>query len=390
MQKRLKVGLFLGGRSTEHEVSVITALQTYENLDLTKYEVIPVFISKSGDFYSNANFLEIKNYRDIDSLLLSSSKVTLAKKDHQPGLISFGMFQKFIPLDITFPALHGSFGEDGSLQGLFEIIQIPYVGFNVLGSAIGMDKIAQKAIFKELGLNVGKYTWAHRVDFYKDQRGCLEEIKSAIKFPLYVKPANIGSTIGVNKASNEDELVFHMEVAAAYSEKILIEEAFEEVIEVNCAAAGYLYPEVSVCEMPIKSGDSLSYDDKYIKGNKGTKGSKGSGMASLSRKIPAPISDKLTKEIQQATRYIFKSLDGCGVARVDYFVDLKKEKFWVNEINTIPGSLSFYLFEPKGIKYRELLNKIIQAGFDRFEEQKKTQFTFNSDLLEQMAKKAKI
>lgn len=388
MKQKLKVGLFFGGRSTEHEVSVITALQAYENLDKEKYDVIPIYVSKQEEFFTSSRFLDIKNYKDINSLLLSSKKVILSTKQSLGGILYTGLLQKFQPLDIAFPAFHGSFGEDGCIQGLFEIYQIPYVGFNVLGSALGMDKIAQKAIFTEIGLNVGKYTRIRRQDWVNDPERCLKEIAQVLEFPLFVKPANIGSTIGANKAKTKEELEFNIEVAATYSDKILIEEAFGGgIIEINCATMGYRDPKPSLCEMPLRNSDTLSYDDKYKRGNKGIKGgSKASGMASQDRVIPAPISDKLSKQIQEATVKIFKALDGCGVSRVDYFVDKKKEKFWVNEINTIPGSLSFYLYTPLGIQYTELLDDVIQAALDRFEDQKKTQYSFDSDLLELMAK----
>ncbi|MBI2011582.1 D-alanine--D-alanine ligase [Candidatus Daviesbacteria bacterium] len=388
---KLRIGLFFGGRSTEHEVSIITALQAYENLDLSKYEVIPVYVSKNEEFYTNPKFLSFKNYRDLNSFLLSSTKVIVGSRDGAGGLWTSGILPKFIPFDVAFPAFHGSFGEDGSIQGVFEIYQIPYVGFNVLGSSIGMDKIAQKAMFKEWNLAVGKYTWLKRIDFIKDPKRCLKEIQNVVKFPLFVKPANIGSTIGVNKAKNLEELEFNIEVASAYSDKILIEEAIvgENIIEINCAALGYLNVQISVCEMPIRTGDALTFDDKYKRGGKGSKGgSKSAGMASLDRIIPAPIPDKLTKEIQDATFRIFSGMDGCGVARIDYFVDKKTNKFWVNEINTIPGSLSFYLYEPLGIKYQNLLDIVIQAALERYDDQKKTKFSFDSDLLSLMAQKS--
>ncbi len=405
MSNKLKIGLFFGGRSTEHEVSVITALQAFENLDLSKYEVIPIYVDKEGEFYTNAKFLSFKSYKDVNSLLLSSKKVILCTKDSSSGILYTGLFPKFVPLSLAFPVFHGSFGEDGCIQGVFEIHKIPYVGFNVLGSALGMDKIAQKAIFKSLGLNIGKYTFFKRLNWIDDPKKCLNQVKKELKFPLFVKPNTGGSTIGVSYAKNMEELEFSIEVASTYADKILVEEAFEDVIEINCAALGYKNVKPSVCEMPVRTSETLSYDDKYKnpslrsgtlpfsdeKGKSGgkmfgSKGSKGGGMSSMSRVIPAQISDKLAKEIQDATIKVFKALDGCGVARIDFFVDKDKEKFWINEINTIPGSLSFYLYEPLGIKYTELLDIIIQAGLDRFEDQKKTQYSFNSDLLEEMAK----
>ncbi len=381
---KLKLGLFFGGRSSEHEVSVLTALQAFENLDPDKYEIVAVYVSKQGDFYTNSKFLHLKNYIDIDSLLLSSKKLTFVKG----GLKTLNLFSKTIPIEMAFLSFHGSFGEDGCLQGLLEMYQIPYTGFNVTASAIAMDKVFSKALFKELELPVCKYVSVKRMDWISDPKAILQHTQNELKFPMFIKPALIGSSIGVNKAKDEDSLNFAIEVAATYSEKILIEEAFENVSEVNCSALGYEEVEASVCEMPVTSGEVLSFDDKYTKGK--AKGSKGSGMASLSRVIPAPISAKLTKDIQAATIKIFKALDGNGVARVDYFVDQKTGRFWVNEINSPPGSFAFYLWEKSGVKFPKLLDKLIEYALKRAENQKKTQYTFESGLLSRVAQKGGI
>ncbi len=381
---KLKIGLFFGGRSTEHEVSVLTALQAYENLDLSKYEVVPVYVSKAGDFYTNPKFLDLKNFKDVNSLLLSSTKVTFIKG----GLKTLGLFSQTILIDVVLLAFHGSFGEDGAIQGIFESFQIPYTGFNVTGSAVGMDKGASKALFSQLGLPVGKYIEAKRADFLKDSKKVLKQLQEKLSFPMFVKPATIGSSIGVNKAKDEDSLSFALEVAFTYSEKALVEEAFVGLVEVNCSALGYEDVKASVCEMPVASSETLTFADKYQKG--GGKGSKGTGMASLTRVIPAPISEKLTKQIQDTTIKVFKAMDGCGVARVDYFVDKEKGKFWINEINTIPGSFSYYLWEKSGVKFTELLDKLIEYALKRAENQKKTQYTFESGLLSSMAQKGGI
>lgn len=381
---KLKVGLFFGGRSTEHEVSVITALQAYDNLDKNKYEVIPIYVSKSGDFYTNPKFLDLKNFKDVDSLLLSSTKISFIKG----GVKTEGFFSKTVSIDVALLSFHGSFGEDGCIQGLLEIFQIPYTGFNVTSSAVAMDKVISKALFKELGLPVCEYVEVKRIDWLRDSNECLKQIQVSLKFPMCVKPATIGSSIGINKASNEDALSFALEVAFTYCEKAMVEKAFDGFMEVNCSALGYEDIKASVCESPVPSSDILSFADKYQKG--GGKGSKGSGMASLSRIIPAPISKDLAEKIQKATIKIFKALDGCGVARVDYFVDKETGKFWVNEVNSPPGSFAFYLWEKSGVKYKELLDKLIEFALKRVENQSKTQYTFESGLLSSIAKKGGV
>ncbi len=386
---KLKIGWFFGGRSVEHEVSVITAIQAYENLNKDKYEVIPIYISKEGRFFSDPKFLDIKNYKDLDNLLLSTGEVFLTISNSQAGFKTGGIFPKFQALDLAFPLFHGTFGEDGAVQGLFEMLQLPYVGLNVTGSAVAMDKVISKALFKQLNLPIANFTSINRTSWNKDSKRCIKEIQNIVKsFPMFVKPATLGSSIGASKVKNEEELSFAIEVASTYAETILIEDAFEDVLEVNCSALGDDYwVETSVCEMPIPSSEILSFEDKYKRGGKG---SKGTGMASLSREIPAPIPEKLTKQIKEATRWIFDMLGGYGVIRVDFFVDKKKEKFWVNEINSPPGSLSFYLWEKtpgtfegksEGLSYSELLDKLIEYALKRSENRRKTQYTFDGNLL---------
>jgi D-alanine-D-alanine ligase len=383
---KIKVGLFFGGKSVEHEVSVVSALQAYENFDKDKYEIVPVYIDKSGHFFTGHKFLDIKNYKDVQSLLFSSTQIVPANRT-RGGFLKQGFIKKFEPVDVAFPLFHGSFGEDGSIQGVFEIYGIPYVGLDVTGSAVAMDKIMSKALFKELGYEVGKYTWVSRNDWIADPSKCVKEIKKQLKFPMFVKPATGGSSIGAGKAVDEDSLQFTIEVASAYSEKIIIEEAFGEgIIEVNCSALGFKDIKASVCEQPVKSEELLSFSDKYMRGGKGKSGKGAGGMETLSRKIPAPIPAALTKKIQDATVKIFKSLNGCGVARIDYFVDPQKERFWVNEVNSPPGSLAFYLWEKSGISYKELLDKLVGFALERAKSREKTTYVFESGLLEMMAK----
>lgn len=383
--KKIRLALVFGGRSPEHEVSVVSAVQAYRNLDKKKYEVLAIYVDKSGDFYHNQKFLDIRNYQDIQGLILSSHKVHFGRKSRQGGLFREGLWEKFIPFDIAFPLFHGPFGEDGSIQGVFEIYQIPYVGFNVLSSSVCFDKVLTKQLFVALNIPTAPFTSVTRISWNRDSKKCVSDIKRLIHFPLFVKPATGGSTIGVNIAKDEDSLRFGLEVALTYSDKAIIEKAFKRPQEVNCSVLGYEKVLISVCEMPVRSGETLSYEDKYLRGQ--GKGSKGAGMASLSRLIPAPISSKLTRSIQETTRKVFQVLDGCGVARIDFFVDPKTDRFWINEVNSPPGSLSFYLWEKtgKGLKYQKLLDIMIMAGLKRAENQKLTHYTFQSPLLSQMA-----
>lgn len=354
-----------------------------ENFDNWEYELIPIYVDKTGHFFTGHKLLDIKNYKDVQNLLYSSTQIVLANKAGG-GFLKQGFLKKFEPIDMAFPLFHGSFGEDGCIQGVFEIYNIPYVGLDVMGSAVAMDKIISKALFKELGFDIGKYFYFTRRDWISDSKKILRQAQDALRFPMFVKPATGGSSIGTGKAIDEDSLQFAIEVASGYCEKILIEEAFgEEIIEVNCSALGFKDIKASVCEQPIKSKELLSFSDKYMKGGKGK--TRAGGMETLSRVIPAPISKSLTTKIQEASMKIFKALNGCGVARIDFFVDVKKEKFWVNEVNSPPGSLAFYLWEKSGISYMELLDKLVGFALERAQEKRKTIYTFDSGLLELMA-----
>lgn len=381
---KLTLGLFFGGKSPEHEISVITANQILNNLDKNKYNVIPIYVSKKGDFYANPKFVDIKNFKDIDYLLLSSTKIDLVKNRNRVGILKEGFFRSFTPINIAFPAFHGAYGEDGCIQGLFEFLGIPYVGFNVAGSAIGMDKIFSKYVFRSLNLPTIDYVGIKRIDWLSNSQKTIEQITKTLKFPMFIKPANLGSSIGVNKVLDKDSLEFAIEVAFTYSEKVIIEKAVEDIKEINCSVLGYKNPIASVCEMPIPKGDILSFADKYKSG--GTKGSKNFGIASLSRIVPAPINKNLSDKIRDASIKIFKAMDGCGVARIDFFADEKNNIYYVNEVNTIPGSLSYYLWEKSEIKFKELLDKVIEYGFEREKEKGKIQYIFDSNILSEITK----
>lgn len=379
---KITLGLFFGGKSTEHEISIITANQILNSLNKNKYDIIPIYVSREGDFYTNPKFNDIKSFKDINYLLLSSTKINLGRNKNRAGIFREGFFRNFTPIDIAFPAFHGAYGEDGCIQGLFETLGIPYVGFNVPGSSLGMDKILSKYLFHGLNLPTIDFIAVKRSDFLENSKKSVDSIIKKLEFPLFVKPATLGSSIGVNKVLDKDSLEFAIEVAFTYSEKVIIEKAVENIKEVNCSVLGYKNPKASICEMPIAEGDILSFTDKYKSGE--SKGSKTSGMASLSRIIPAPIDKELSKRIQEASIEIFKAMDGCGVARIDFFADPKNNTFYVNEVNTIPGSLSYYLWEKSGIGFKEMLDKIIEYGFEREKDKEKTQYTFDSNILSEL------
>lgn len=375
----IKVVVVFGSRSVEHEVSVVTAMQIMANLDKNKYEVIPIYIDKKGNWWSGSSLKKLESYKNLNlknkiglgqyrlSMILGERKLLPIKS----------AFKKAIDFDIVLTAVHGTYGEDGTLQGLLEMAGVPYTGCGVTAAAVGMDKVIQKAMFEREGLPVVKYNWFNKSDWKGNKKILIEKIENEIGYPVFVKPANLGSSVGINKAKNRKELEWAISVAQEFDTKIIVEEGLENIDEINCAVMGYENFEASVCEQPITNSNFLSYDDKYISG------SKVKGMANLSRLIPAPIDKDLTKKIQDYAVEVFRSIGAAGVARVDFLVDIKKNKVWVNEINTLPGSLAYYLWEKTGYPFAKMLDKLIELGFERFNDRQKLMFSYDSRLLKE-------
>ncbi|MGE3269338.1 MAG: D-alanine--D-alanine ligase family protein, partial [Chloroflexota bacterium] len=289
-------------------------------------------------------------------------------------------------VDVVFPVIHGTYGEDGTLQGLLELAAVPYVGAGVVGSAVGMDKIIMKAAFQAQQLPVVNYLWFTRKRWQSEADKVADEIERTLRYPLFVKPANLGSSIGISKATDRAALFDAIEVAANYDRRLLVEEAFEGGIEVNCAVLGNDDPQASVCEQPIAWTEILSYEDKYLRGGKGKGGGGGEGMASLTRRIPAPIPDDLTAEVQRLAVAAFRAVDCAGLARIDFLVDPTSGRVAVNEINTMPGSLAFYLWEASGVSFPALVDRLLELALERHRERQQTTFSFDSALLQKFSR----
>jgi D-alanine-D-alanine ligase len=381
---KLNIAVMFGGRSVEHEVSVISGLQIIENIDKSKYDVTPVYVSKSGDWYTGDELLSIKNYKDVESLLQRVKKVYLPPVPSMNRLyfsqVKSGLFRKeaeYIKIDAVFPAFHGMHGEDGSMQGLFELADLPYVGCGVTGSAVGMDKIIMKDIFKANNIPIVDYTWFLRSDYEKDSNSVINEIESKLSYPMFVKPANLGSSIGITKAKDRTGLINAVEIAVRYDSRIIVEKGVENLVEINCSVLGFGNEITSsVCEEPVSWQEFLSFDDKYMRG------SSQKGMKSATRKIPAPIPDEKTEEIRKLSMKVFKVLDCSGVSRIDFLMEKYSMKVYVNEINTIPGSFAFYLWEPCGVNFKELIDRLIQYAIKRHDEHVKNIYTFDAALLQ--------
>ena len=378
---KIKLALLFGGRSTEHEISIISALQAYGYLDKEKYDIIPIYISKSGEMYTGEHEANIEAYKDIKKLLSESYRVTFARVGDRVEIhrTETKLFQKaFVDyVDIAFPIVHGTNVEDGTLAGYLNMLGLPYVGCDVLSSALGMDKYAMKAVFKDVGIPVLDCMLCYSDEFDESPEMVMLGIEKKFSYPVIVKPVNLGSSIGISKADSREKLETALSDAFKYSKKILVERAITNLTEVNCAVLGDdREAEASVCERPISADEILSFSDKYLGGSKSSK-----GMASTKRIIPADISQENTTAIQEYAVKAFKALGCNGVARIDFMIDNDEGKIYLNEINTIPGSLSFYLWEPKGVKYAVLLERMISLSLKRYREQQSITYTFDTNVL---------
>ena len=390
----IKVGVIFGGESVEHEVSIISAIQAMNHLNKEKYQAIPIYIAKDREMYTGAFLNDVEIYTDMDNLKRYAKNIVLYVKDNRIVLQNKKGFKGIVEeIDIVLPVVHGTNVEDGTLQGYLDLLGIPYVGSNVYSAAVGQDKVFMKQIFESEGMNVPKYTWFFESEYKNNSEKIIEDIEK-LKYPVIIKPARLGSSIGISKAHNREELTSGIEDAINYDTKILVEEVIPNLTEVNASVLGdYTYYQVSELEEVMGNDEFLSYNDKYI-GSSSSKGKlKGGvksashnvgskGMVSTNRIIPANIDKKLKEEIINMTKQAARVLNTSGVARIDYLIDKKKKKAYINEINTIPGSLSFYLWEPTGKKYSELLDDIITLAIKNYKKRSKMTFSFDSNILQ--------
>ncbi len=380
--KKLKIGVIFGSRSVEHEVSIVTAHQVMQAMDKDRYEVIPIYITKEGRWLTGGGLLSLESFKDLSLSVSGLNKAYIVPDPSvQPLVVESRKWLKKVlqrKIDMAFPLVHGTYGEDGTLQGLLELADIPYIGAGVLGSAVGMDKIAMKAVFKENHLPIVGYMWFLRSEWKEMQEEIIKKIESNLKYPLFVKPSNLGSSIGISKAKNRQELKKSIDIASHYDRRLIIEESLEGYMEINCSVLGYEKPIPSVCEQPISWEEFLNYDEKYLKGGKS------SGLKGAERRIPAPIPRELTKEIQQLAIRAFRAIDCRCVARVDFLVNAEGNEIFVNEINTIPGSISFYLWEATGIPFSELIDRLVELAFEVHKEKSKTTYSYDSKVIESL------
>ncbi|MDR7870562.1 MAG: D-alanine--D-alanine ligase family protein [Tissierellaceae bacterium] len=384
-----KIAVLFGGRSVEHEVSVITGMQIMENINKSKYEVVPIYITKEGKWLTGSCLLDFSNFKNNN--LSSAQEIFLSPNcgnyNIYPNPENIGLFGKKVlgSIDAVFPALHGTHGEDGSIQGFFELMDIPYVGCGVLASSVGMDKILMKDVYKGNGIPIVNYHWFYRSNWKNNKDSVVKEIEEKLNYPVFVKPANLGSSIGINIAKDQKALVEAIEIAVNYDRKIIIEQAVENPREINCAVLGYDEEVItSLCEEPLGWKDVLTFEDKYVKSN--AKGGKASGERRI---IPADISDELRIKIEELAKKAFITIDAKGTARIDFLVD-KDENVFVNEINTIPGSFGFYLWEGKGYSFEKLIDELINIALVTHEDKKSNMYNFDANLFNRIQYGGKI
>lgn len=364
--KKLRVGVIMGGKSGEHEVSIISAASVIKALDRNRYNVIPIGITKTGKWISGPQTIKILKTESkgkiLDKILLPdpNQRSLIAIKDSQ--------ISREKPLDVIIPILHGTYGEDGKVQGLFELADIPYVGAGVLGSAVGMDKIIMKKLFKQSDLDTPEFAYFQKNDWLKYRSKIIKQIESKLKYPVFVKPANLGSSVGITKAKNRDQLITSIKEAIKYDRRVIIEQAIKKVREIECAVLGNDNPKASIPGEVIPNLEFYSYEAKYIDEN------------GAILKIPATLNKKMVKDIQEMSIKAFKILDLAGMARIDFLIANNK-KIYISEVNTIPGftSISMYpkLWEASGIPYSKLLDILIKLAIERHQEKQELKTSYN-------------
>lgn len=372
---KIRIAVIFGGRSVEHEISILSAQQVMQALDSSKYDVVPLYIAKSGLMYSDHRLCDLKAFKDLEQLEHELDPVQLIRNGNQYELryTHRTWKHKAIPVDLAFPVIHGTNGEDGTLQGYLELLGIPYCGCRVLGAAVGQDKTIMKQVLDQQ--EIPTPPWFYVTAYESPDEAILKKCEK-LGYPLILKPACLGSSVGIQIVREEKYVLSALRQIFRYDEKAVVEKLVEPMREVNCSVLGDLSKaETSQIEEVIKSSDILSYQDKY-EGQ-----SKSKGMASAARRIPADLPEDMFAEVKRLAVKTFQSLHASGVCRIDFLIDDAEEKVYVNEINTIPGSLSFYLWEAAGIGFRELLDKIIQLAFDHMRRSEQRIYSYDTNLL---------
>ncbi|MBR2572395.1 MAG: D-alanine--D-alanine ligase [Clostridia bacterium] len=401
----ITLGILYGSRTCEHDVSVISAAQAAQAARKAGFNAVKIYIARDGDWYIGSELENIAFHKDFQADKVTQvlpagegGKMLLLRYPTEKRTL-FGASKEVLErIDVVMPVMHGMNGEDGTVAGMLDLMDVPYTSSGLVASSVGMDKIAMKQFFRGCGFPVVEDLWVDRGDWRGDRDGCIERIEAKLRYPVFVKPANLGSSIGIGKAKDRDGLIHAMDVAASFDRRILIERGIEQLKEINCGVLGYgSEAAASALEMPVSVDDFLTYKEKYLqgqgsKGNGSAQGAKtaagaqgSKGMASLARRIPAPISEEKTREVQALAVNIFRALDCKGVVRIDFMLEGDEEKLYVGEINTIPGSLAFYLFEHIGTSFPDLIEKMVEYAYRAYADRHESVFTYDSTILDQQS-----
>lgn len=397
---KIKVAVLFGGDSVEHEVSIISAIQAMNACDESKYEVMGIYISKDRDFYYFDHIPTAQQFSSMEEVRKNSTQVVLMKKGSTVAIepAVFKLFSKTLnTIDVAIPVMHGTNGEDGTIQGFLEMLKVPYAGCDVIAAGCGQDKVVMKHILQNSGLPVCPWMWIYAHQYEKKEA----EIKAQVNqlgYPVIIKPACLGSSVGITIAKEDSELKEAIKDAAQYDNKIVIEKMVDHLREINCSVLGSVFEnQVSVLE-EVSKGDHefLDYEKKYLGGGKSGKGAKGStkgiacakgtssksgGMASTARIVPAPLTDEQTQRIQDLAISTFEVLGASGVCRIDFMMDDTTKAVYVNEINTIPGSLAFYLWQYNEVDFTQLMDSLINQAIDRQRRREKMITSFETNIL---------
>ena len=390
---KIRLGVIFGGETVEHEVSIISAIQAMNKMDQEKYEIIPIYITKDREWYTGDMLKDIEFYQDLSLIKRYTENVVLYCDNGRYVLQKKGgLFKRVVKeIDIAFPIVHGTNVEDGVLQGYLQSIGIPFVGPNVYAAVVGQDKAFMKDIWNEAGLPMTKYVWFYDSDYKRDSEEIVKLV-SKLKYPVIVKPATTGSSVGINVCDNDEKLIEAIDEAVQYDQKIVVEELVQNLKEVNIAVMGnYEHQKVSEIEEVLSANKFLTFADKYIGNGKGKlKTSKyavktSKGMASANRKLPADLSKEMREKMEEVAIKAFKALGTSGNSRIDFLIDENSNKIYINEINSIPGSLAFYLWDAKDVDFTSVLDEMINIGIKDYKKRISKTHSFDSNILQGFA-----
>jgi D-alanine-D-alanine ligase len=376
---RLNVGVVFGGQSVEHEVSIISAIQMMENMNQLVYNPIPIYLSKDNKYYYHEKMIDIEFFKDFKQVKQLSKEVIFHNQGQNHELLHLkGMkLRKLFDIDVIFLVVHGTNCEDGTLSAYFELLDIPYVGSDLLSASVSQNKRCTKQLLKDKKLPIIDFIHFYEQEYYEDKTKCLEKCEN-LDYPLIIKPVSLGSSVGISKCKDRSELILALNQAFLYDKEVLVEKALLNIREFNCSVLGnQANQQASSVEEVIQTDDILSYQDKYLRGDKESS----KGIVSTNRIIPAPISDELKEEIQTLAKQTFAIIGNSGVSRIDFLYDQDHDQIYINEINTIPGSLSYYLWKATELDYPQLISQLIDIALENYKIKKSKIFSYDTNIL---------